>query len=250
MVEYLNKLPRHAGAFSGSHVLAYIMLFFSFLYCLAQRTPQLKKAHFRFVISIFLLLSIYCLYQSHTRTALFGFVIFWFIYLWGKNKKIFFVSIVLAIFAGFIYLDNINSLIWKKAQERDLTRATSGRTTFWMDNIELFFVSSLPRQLIGRGLGHDDHFLFHNDYIALLMNLGVIGLFLYLFMLITLLWDIFLFNDKKIKFLFGGILLSSAIMSFGSNAVFSRLELSQYFWLAMSLFYNIAQIRNGEYDTK
>ena len=247
MVEFWNKLPRHSGAFSGSHVLAYIMLFFSFFYCLAQRTPQSEKPHFRLVFSIFLLLSIYCLYQSHTRTALIGFAFFWFIFLWGNNKRFFLVSLVLAIFVGFIYLDNINSLLWK-TEDRDFKRATSGRTEFWMDNIELFSASSLPQQMIGRGLGHDHLFMFHNDYIGLLMNLGVIGLFLYLFMLITILWDIYFFKDIKIKFLFGGILLSSAIMSFGSNAVISRVELAQYFWLLMGLFYCIPQIINDEYN--
>ena len=190
MVEIWNQLPRHTGAFSGSHNLAYNMLFFSFLVGIAQRTPQLKKAPFRFVVPIFLLLSIYCLYQSHTRTALFGFVIFWFIYLWGNHKRFFYLSIVLAIFAGFIFLNQINILIWK-TQESNINRATSGRTTLWKNNIELFFDSSLPRQLLGHGLGHDKLFKIHNDYLALLMNLGVIGLSLYLFVLITLLWDIY-----------------------------------------------------------
>ena len=42
MVEYWNQLPRHSGVFSGSHVLAYTMLFFSYSYCLALRSPLLK----------------------------------------------------------------------------------------------------------------------------------------------------------------------------------------------------------------
>ena len=58
--------------------------------------------------------------------------------------------------------------------------------------------------------------------------------------------DIFMFNEIKTKFLFGGILFSSAIMSFGSNAVFSRIELSQYFWLIMGIFYKIKKIREIE----
>ena len=246
LVEYWNKLPRHSGAFAGSHILAYTMLFFSYIYCLALRTPQLKKPYIFGGISVFLLLSIYCLYESHTRTALFGFVIFWTLYLWGNSKRLFFIAVLLAFFASFTYIDQINSLIWKKGQERDLNRATSGRVEFWQDNIRLFLDSSLPQQSIGRGLGHDQVFLFHNDYIALLMNLGVVGLFLYLFMLIILLYDIYLFKDNKLKFLFGAILISSAIMSFGSNAVISRLELSQYFWLFMGLFYRIPQVLDIE----
>ena len=48
-------------------------------------------------------------------------------------------------------LDQINSLIWKN-QEHDLDRATSGRITFWQDNIKLFLDSSIPQQLSGAEL--------------------------------------------------------------------------------------------------
>ena len=125
----------------------------------------------------------------------------------------------------------------------------------WFKNIAFelpgvfFFDSSLPQQLIGRGLGHEQLIPFHNDYIALLMSLGIIGLFLYLILLFYLLWDIFLCKHNKTRYLFGGVLISVAIMNFGSNAVIFRVELSQYFWLIMGLFYGIQQIKNGEYDT-
>ena len=245
MIEFWNKVPRHMGAFSGSHTLAYAMLFFSFFYCILHHVFQLNKCLHRFGIHALLLLSLYCLYQSHTRTALIGFIAFWFIYLWGKNRKSFFAAIVVSALAGIIFYGHINSLIWKK-NERDFNTATSGRFTMWEDNIQLFLDSSIPQQLLGRGLGHDHRIAFHNDYLALLMNLGIIGLFLYLILLIFLLWDIFLCRDKKTKYLFGGILVSVAIMNFGSNAVVFRFEFSQYFWLIMSLFYYTKQAaKNG-----
>lgn len=241
MVEWWNKLPRHAGAFSGSHTLAYAMLFYSFLYCILHRASPLKKALSKLGISFFLFLSVYCLYQSHTRTALIGFIVFWFVYLWGNNRKLFLVTIVLSILAGIIFQSHIKSLIWK-TQECNIDRATSGRTVLWKNNIQLFlFDSNLPQQLLGRGLGHEHLYAFHSDYLALLMNLGIIGLFLYLLLLVFLLWDIFLCRDKKTRYLFGGILISTAIMNFGSNAVIFRIELSQYFWLIMGLFYWIRQ---------
>lgn len=249
MTEYWNKLPRFQGAFSGSHTLAYAMLFFSFLYSIFHHAYQVKNTISRFVIYSFLILSVYCLYQSHTRTALIGFVVFWFMYLWGKNRKSFYAAIVACAVISMIFYGHISSLIWKK-NEPDINTATSGRITIWQDNIELFSDSSIPQQLLGKGLGHEHRVAFHNDYLALLMSLGVVGLFLYLVLLFYLLWDIFLCKDKKTKYLFGGVLASVVIMNFGSNAVVFRTELSQYFWLIMGLFYCIPEFRNAEYGAK
>ena len=249
MIEFWNKVPRHGGAFSSSHILAYIMLFFSFLYCTLHHVYQFENSFHRLVINFFLILSVYCLYQSHTRTAYFGFVIFWFIYLFGNKKKLFYGAIVLSVIVGIVFHSQIFSLIFKKSQI-DLNTATSGRIMMLESNIQLFFDSSLAQQLLGRGLGHEHRFPFHNDYIALLMSLGIIGLSLYLILLFSLLWDIYLCRDKKTKYLFGAILISTAVMNFGSNAVVFRIELSQYFWLIMGLFYLISQINDGEYTTE
>jgi len=243
VVEIWNKLPRHSGAFGGPHTLAYTMLFFSFLYCILRQVYQFKNFLPRFIICIFLILSFYCLYQSHTRTAIAGFILFWVIYLFGNNKKLFLVAIVLSILVGIMFQNHIYKLVFKKDQI-DLNSATSGRLAFLIWNSKLFLESNIMQQLLGRGLGHEHRFPFHNDYIALLMNLGVIGLFLYLILLFYLLWDIFLCKDEKTKYLFGAILISIAVMNFGSNAVIFRVELSQYFWLIMGIFYIIPKARD------
>lgn len=249
MIEWRSQVPRHAGVFAGSHVLAYTMLFYSYFYCILRHVYQFNTFILRFVISFFLVLSSYCLYQSHTRTALIGFIIFWFIYLWGNNKKFFYAALILSIFIGIIFQSQIYMLIFKQA-EIDLQVATSGRISLWTGNIQEFIDSSLPRQLLGQGLGYETRFGFHNDFLRLLMSLGAIGLVLYLILLFSLLWDIYLCSDKKTKYLFGAILISSTVMSFGSNAVVFRIELSQFFWLIMGMFFLIPKLKNGECDTK
>ena len=243
MVEFWNQLPRYKGAFSGSHNLAYTMLFFSFIFgCYNYIVPS-KSPFTRYFVLVFLLLSIYCLYKSHTRTAIIGFSIFWSVYIFGKAKKLAIIVLVVSVFMCSIFYSQVHSLLWKK-DGYDLDVATSGRITMWKDNVDLFIDSSLPQKLLGRGLVTDPVLSYHNDYIRLLMNLGVLGLLLYFSILISLLWDIFHSNDKKRKCLFGGILLSVAIMNFGSNAVVFRIELSQYFWLIMSLFYFLESCRS------
>ena len=243
VVEWHNKLARYSGSFSGPHTLSYIMLFFSFLYCILNHVYRFKKSFNRYLIVIFLLLSVFCLYKSGTRTAMIGFILFWFIYLWGTNKKEFFVVLVISALTAIIFSGHIYSIIFKK-EEIDFNTATSGRVTLIENNIDLFFQSNLTQQLFGRGLGHEHQFLFHNDYITLLLSLGVIGLLLYLIILFYLFFDIFLYNDKKTKYLFGAILISVAAMNFGSNAVIFRVELSQYFWCIIGLFYVIKEYKN------
>ena len=168
----------------------------------------------------------------------------------GKNKKAFLVAIALSIIVGIAFSDHIHSIVFKK-EEIDFDTATSGRVTLIINNINLFLDSNLTQQLFGRGLGHDHQFPFHNDYIALLMNLGVVGLLLYLIMLFYLFLDIFLCKDRQIKYLFGAILISVTAINFGSNDIVFRIELSQYFWCIMGLFYVIKQDgRNEELSGK
>ena len=236
MVEWWNKLERHMGVFSSSHDLAYNMFFFVFFCCFLNQIYRFKNSINKYIMSLFFLLSIYCLYQSHTRTVIIGFIIFLLIYLFGNKRKWFYGAMVLSIVAGIIFHSFIFKLIFKKDQI-DLNVATSGRVWMLKNNIQLFLDSSFPEQLLGRGLKKEQQFPLHNDYIRLLISLGVFGLTIYLFLIFYLLFDIFLCNDKKIKYLFGALLISIAIMNFGSNAVVFRLELSQYFWLIMGTFY-------------
>jgi hypothetical protein len=247
LIEWHNQLPRFAGAFTGIHTLSYSMLFFSFLYCILHYIYRFRNSLNRFLVGVILVLSAYCLYKSLTRTAMVGFILFWFIYLWGANKRAFFIAILLSIIVGVVFSDHIYSIVFKK-EKIDFNTATSGRVTLFVNNIKLFTNSSFTQQLFGRGLGHEHRFAFHNDYISLLIELGITGLLLYLILLFYLLKDIFLSQDKKIKYLFGAILISIAVINFGSNAVIFRIEFSQYFWAIMGLFYVMEQNKIHAYD--
>ena len=181
-----------------------------------------------------------------------GFIIFWTIYLWGSNKKRLFWAIILCSFIAVMASHKIQTIFWQVGQHEqtaqlNLNAASSGRFFIWSHNIQIFLNSSIPQQLIGRGLGcesrkvisaEDNVWPPHNNYLNLLMSLGVIGLFIYLTLLAVLLWDIYRCElDKSTKCFFGGIVISVIAMNFLSNAVIFRIELSQYFWLFMAFFY-------------
>jgi O-antigen ligase len=179
-----------------------------------------------------------------------GFIVFWSIYLWGANKKRLFLAIIacglIAIFAS----QKVETIFWQTGhliKEHDLNAASSGRLTIWRHNLQIYLDSTILQKLFGHGLGSEGrkaaHFVApfgasHNDYLSLLMLLGLIGLLIYLTLLASLLWDIYTCElDKRTKYLFLGIFASAAVMNFLSNAVIFRIELSQYFWLFMGFFY-------------
>ena len=254
--DYFTGISRFGGSYKGSHVLAYSMLVFSFLYCLMHRIVTINGRFRRIGIFLILLFSLLCIYKSFTRTVLFGSMVYWLIYLWGNNRKYFFVTILACGLIGIAASQQVEKIVWK-TQEHDINMASSGRLTLWGHNIKVFADSNPLQQLFGRGLGvetktaddtefNDWVWPSHNDYLSLLMTTGVIGLLLYLFLLVSLMWDIFSCElDLKTKYLFGAIVISAAFMNFVSNAVIFRVELSQYFWLFMGYFYFLSEKSNS-----
>jgi len=252
-VDYLSKVIRYRGAFKGTHVLGYSMLFFSFLYCLMKRMTIVRKQTL-IGISVFLILSVFCLYKSYTRTALVGFTIFWLIYLWSDPKKIRFWICIVSAFTAIITSQTLEKVFWK-TETHDLNTASSGRIELWRYNLEVFFNSDLSEQLLGHGIGNvkgltaNDTIVgsSHNDYIELVMAVGIVGLVLYLLIICSLLLDIFqCCIDKRLKFLFGAIVTSITMMNFLSNAVVFRTENAQLFWLFMGLFYCTKKVHSSQ----
>lgn len=237
MVEYRSKIERHSGPFAGVHTLAYVMLYFSFFSCLFYIKVRPAKTYIRWGGYIFQLLSMYCLYQTYTRTAFIGFIIFWSIFLFGLNKKLILLFSILLIFISIIFQSHFSTIFWKTSDDQNLNRATSGRLGLWTENYKLYLDYSLAEKIIGRGLTITPKIPYHNDYLAMLMNLGIVGLSMYLLLLGSLYFDILQINNEIYKYFFASILISTAIMNSGSNAIISRFELSQYFWLLMGLIY-------------
>lgn len=260
MVSYWTNIQRFQGAFGKIHVLAYAMLFFMFVCCLFNRIYQPAGKLTQILLFVLQIFALFCLYKSYVRTVMVGFIIFWSIYLWGTNKKRLFLAIIACILIAGINYQKIEVIFWQIGQhgqtKLDLNAASSGRLYIWNHNIQLFFDSSIPQQLLGRGLGCESRMPVgsetavwqpHNNYLNLLMSVGVVGLFIYLTLLAILLRDIYSCDlDRGNKYLFGGMVASIIVMNFLSNAVILRVELSQYFWLFMGFFYSLKEMaRDG-----
>jgi O-antigen ligase len=250
--DFYSGVIRYSGAFQGPHPFAYAMLNFMFVYCLFMRLVKSKSFYSVVSMRIFLIFSFFCLYMSGTRTAFVGCAVFWLIYSFSLEKKFRVAIIILCGILAITMSQNFQRIFWK-TEQRDLNVATSGRIELWKHNIDVFQESPILKQLYGYGMGQTmgltdsktKIWSSHNDYLELLMGVGVIGLLLYLFLLCNLTWDISICSiDRKTKLLFGAILASIAVMNFGSNASIFRPENGQYFWFYMGLFYRVKEMHH------
>jgi O-antigen ligase len=147
--------------------------------------------------------------------------------------------------------------------KENLDKASSGRTMIWKNNLDVFINKySIEEKIIGIGLGNENKnlesnsgFVFssHNDFLTLLMTLGLLGLFFYLVLIILIIRDIIVFKiSKKLKIYYIGVVASVMVMNFVSNSYINRFQLAQMFWLLIGTlytFYELDHLRNIEVKT-
>jgi O-antigen ligase len=254
-VESITGIERYSGMFKRIKPLAYAMFFFSVFYYMQVYINQLRKRQIKWVLVFFLIISFFCLFKTYSRITYIGLFAFWTISLFGYNKKYFFLVLALSIFIVIGYF-SIFQLIFFKTQEYELNVATSGRFFLWEHNINYFLQSSFEKKLLGNGLGVLSPGLIgsdlgiashrispkilpsHNDFLQILMSLGIFGLFTYLLILLALLKDIYVSSiDKSLKYFYYGTIISIILINFGSGITVYHVGLAQLFWLVMGFFY-------------
>jgi hypothetical protein len=252
------QLVWHAGVMKSSGILTEIhsyghaMLFFSFLYALFIQTIEEDSRRLRIFLFCLVALATFCLYKSSVRTVFLGYIVFWGLYLLVMNRKYFLIfgfALLCFVIVNQLHLEKV---FWQTTdrKERSIDSASSGRITIWKHNLSVYSKGySLDQKIFGIGLGKEGQPWYygkkgpyvrssHGDYLSLFMGLGPIGLILYLFLYVTLMYDIFYSPiDIKLRIVFIGILVSVMVMNFVSNSYVVRVELAQYFWLLMGIFY-------------
>ena len=246
MVESITGLERHAGMFKRIKPFSFAMFFFSVFFYIQVAINKLANKQIKWGLFILLIISFFCIFKSYARSAYIGLIIFWAISLWGYNKKYFSIVLILSLIMGLLYLTNLEQIFFK-TQEFDVNVATSGRIFIWEHNIELFLESDFDRKLMGHGLGVVSSSVIgagreiwssHNDYLHVLMALGIIGFVLYFLIFLLLLKDAYVSQiDKRTKFFYYGIIISMIAMNFASGVTLYQVGISQQFWMVMGFFY-------------
>jgi hypothetical protein len=247
-IDYYSEVERQTGLYRGTHTLAHSMSFFSVLFAFfLQNKPNIPRLR-RYIVYITFVLSVYCFWNSYTRSVYLGFVIFWMFYFFQWRKRYFivgFMSLLLFVLWKLPTLSNI----FLKSSEFNVDGASSGRLTLWLHNLKLFLEWPFYYKLLGSGFGSEaetvmggeyDVWSSHNDWISLLMTTGVIGLLLYVGIVFVLSRDIFRSNlERHTKALYISCLIMFISLSSFTNGYIGRFEMSQTFWLFMGCFYCI-----------
>lgn len=254
-VLFWNNLARFSGLYTNPHNLGhcmslYLMVLAIYAVICAEYdslVPLLKQRIF-FIFSLMLsVFALYCLYKSYVRTCFFGVIFFVYYYLFRVNKKIlaFFsaiMGIVLVLSAAVLYtifFDMVDS-----AKNPDKSQFGSGRPTIWMHNVEEFVSQPLDSILAGVGVGNinthiksrqqvGDMLNSHNDFLDVLTQTGIIGLFLFLAFQFCLLQKIRLLEGKE-RYIFLALFLTVTFMNFVSNSYVTRFGLGQMFYAVLA----------------
>ena len=247
-VESITGIERYSGLYAGIRPMANAMFFFSVFFYLKYILFRPEGRYIRYVLIIMLLISFYCVFKTYSRSIFLGLFIFWAIVLLGFDKKKYFlIFIILVLSVGLLYQAEIRQ-IYFKTQEFDVKTASSGRSFVWEHNIKLFINAySFDEKFLGRGLGvvtdgvigkEWEVWSSHNDYLHLLMQLGGIGLFLYLLIHLAILKEVLYGNiEKKIKYFYIGLISSIIFMNFASGIITFNLPTAQLFWMIMGFYY-------------
>ena len=248
-----SGLQRQEGLTSGVHTAAHTMLIFSYVYALLKVQAKNQSRIWRWLLFILLLLSIYCIWKTYTRTVWLGGMLFWLIFLWARSKRWFWSLLMVGFIGALIYSTQLQDLFWQKnaagQKVHEVDTASSGRISLWTHNFTVYRELSLPLKLLGVGIGNemkvvDEVDMFtassHNDYLTVLMTAGLIGLLLILGIYGGLLTVVLRSQvQRQLKFLFLGLIISVMLMNMVSNSYLTRFPIAQYFWLLMGLFYVI-----------
>jgi len=251
---YGSGVLRQCGLYFGFHPAAHAMVLFSFTYSLFLTYKELKKPFFQYTVHSIFILSIYCLWHTYVRNGYLGLLLFWMIYLFRWKKRYFIVFLIVLMGLGFWKSSTVQSVFWKADtwdREQNLNTASSGRIMLWSHNLNIFLEMPFYRKMIGSGLGsesdrvigkEDEIWSSHNDYITLLMTLGVIGLLLYISIFILLLLDIIFYSKhNRAQSIYLSAIFVCLCTSMVTNGYVFRFETSQTFWLIIGCAYNLTR---------
>lgn len=142
-----------------------------------------------------------CILLGTTRTYLVGLLCAWLIFLYlnikDKNMYFFILVIGVVVFVGIVLVSPIKYKFIDTFSRTELgldplEAFTSGRSLFWVYDMEDYFNRNIIQKIFGTNI----NYLFylnlprfhvalwaHNDYIQILSDYGLVGIFVYIYMI-------------------------------------------------------------------
>ena len=257
MTVYWTGVDRYSGMFLKIHSLAHSMLVFLFMVTIwasVDLDESSKSSIMNYFLFIMVLIAIFNIYKSVTRTVFLGLAVHLTAYFIGKKQYILIgiglILVLLFLLATTGWQPLFYDILDPLSGKGEMEQIGSGRIGGWTEILAVFFNSPLERQFIGLEIANKGGSFFgaeHNDLLSLLVAFGYIGLGMYLLIMAKILFDISLVRfNWAFKLVFFGIIISILGMNLGSNSYLTRFELGQYFCLMLAFLYaRRDQIKNA-----
>ncbi len=250
-IVYGSGAIRQHGMYNGFHQAAHSLVLFSYIYSFFLVNEISISKAYRYSSHGLFIISIYCLWNTYVRSGILSIIIFWGNFLFRWNKKVALSICMLVVCLCIWKISSIESIFWKADtwdREKNIETASSGRTEIWAHNLEIFMNSPLYTKILGNGLGNEAEFFVqkedviwsaHNDYLSILMLLGLAGLLIYLSIYFLLLIKII--NSKKnlIQSMLLSMIVASLFTSMITNGYTFRFEAHQTFWIIVGCAQNL-----------
>lgn len=261
LVNYWTSEPRYEGMYDGAHSLGHNMVFLLMLlgvyvalrrYVYEQPFGKTANLATRVGCGLLVLGAVYCLIMSQTRTQLFGIIAFSLYYFFVFNRRTLYFGMAALAIVVVVFLPFITNILFFDMQrvasgtwgEEDIA---SGRPRIWQNNFDIYAGMPIDRKIAGVGIGNKDIFGgtegftdSHNDFLDVMIQTGIVGLLLYLFIQFLLLREILRLPGKE-KHAFIALFIAVVLMNFASNSYITRSALAQMFFLVMSY----VEVRNA-----
>jgi len=246
---YQIGLVRYGGLTFGSHSLAHSMFIFIVTYYFFKELFPVNNKWIKGLLLLLMIMALYCIYKASTRTVFVGLTVFIGLYYFFKSKKLFILIVLAVLCVGIINKEKVIARFWdvqQAAMSQNLSGAGSGRIGIWSQSLSYYGGLSFEEKMVGSNIRPTEDLTkkkffihnTHNDYIGLLLTYGIIGLLIYLAILGLCLKAAIMFKDDKIlKHLFLSFFFAVAIMNGLSNSYLTRVDMGQFFWLFVGIFF-------------
>jgi len=273
-INYWTGEARYLGVYDNSHNMAHNMAFLIMVIAIylalsngkggERRSEWLAPGIVKYsIFTVLSLLALFCLYKSAVRTSIVGLAIFFAIYVYEANRKLFIAAIVgcVLIVAAFpVKFLNLFPDFEKVATgEWDTGKLASSRPERWAEQLSNFSNLSIDHKLAGVGIGNqvDRSELqsgsvvaavdSHNDFLDILTQTGMIGLVLLLMIQIAVLMKILALEGRE-RYVFLALFVAVNAMNFASNSYIARFGLGQMYFFILS-FIEIRGVKREDRQT-
>ena len=194
-VERLAGFYNDAGVVSVNALMA--LIFAAFYYELERRERWAVRPQIRFLVGATTVLSVILLMQSMTKSVLIATVVFSLAW-WGVYRRkhlIVIPALVIAPIIMFSESDRMRDRFYNEARvlvdgdysQAAMGRIASGRVGLWAELLREYRELPLNKQLMGTGYAYGAH----NQYLAYLLQLGIVGLTVFLLLTASMIYLVY-----------------------------------------------------------